>query len=163
MKMMKNQKRAKLVRPRDAKGRWNKGYCPNPNGRPPKKPEKFTDQSDIRIFAETPVEVRTSDGLKFMSRRAALLQKMYEDAMRGKVTNQRFFYNEFARNDERLAGIRLQYEQILKDWVIEDDQFDGRNKKRIPPHILMEIRSLQSILHYYFPAEYPDPTGRNAD
>ncbi|MEM7464026.1 MAG: molybdopterin cofactor-binding domain-containing protein [Pseudomonadota bacterium] len=90
-------------------------------------------------------------------------QSQVAGSMRGKVTNQRFFYNEFARNDERLAGIRLQYEQLITDWASENRQFDGRTNQKIPLHTLVEIRSLRSLLHYYFPAEYPDPTGRKDD
>ena len=33
---------------RDRNGRWRKGHCPNPNGRPRKKPE--VSQADVNEF-----------------------------------------------------------------------------------------------------------------
>ena len=47
---------------------------------------------------------------QIMDRRAALLHKMFEEAMRGKVTTQRFLMKEFERWDKRLAETRLRCE-----------------------------------------------------
>ena len=80
------------------------GNCPNPKGRPKKKPTVLPDQSDIHIFHNTVIDVLTSEQTEMMDRRTALLSKMFESAMKGRVSMQRFLYKEFERNDERLAA-----------------------------------------------------------
>lgn len=140
---------------RDARGRWLKGHCPNPKGRPRKKPKEYLDLADIRTFENTLIEVRTNDGLELMDRRAALLRKMFEDAMRGKVSMQRLLYAEFQRNDERLAAARLRHQQLMTQWVIENDDFDGLDGENIPFDVRLEIAGLESLLSHYFPGQYP--------
>jgi hypothetical protein len=144
---------------RGNRGRWLKGHCPNPKGRPRKKPKEYLDLADIQTFGNTLIEVRTNDGVEFMDRRAALLHKMFEDAMRGKVSMQRMLYAEFKRNDERLATARLQYDNLMTRWAIENDDFDGLDGDNIPSQVQMEILGLQSLLHHYFPSQYPNPSG----
>lgn len=150
---------------RDNRGRWLKGHCPNPKGRPRKKPKEYFDLADIRTFGNTLIEVRTNDGAELMDRRAALLHKMYEDAMRGKDSMQRLLYAEFERNDERLAAARLQYDKLMTRWAIENDDFDGLDGDNIPFQVQIEILGLQSLLHHYFPSQYPNPrpTAGNED
>ena len=66
------------------------GNCPNPKGRPKKKPTVLPDQSDIHIFYNTVIDVLTSGQTEMMDRRTALLSKMFESAMKGRVSMQRF-------------------------------------------------------------------------
>ena len=140
---------------RDANGRWKKGYCPNPKGRPRKRKGPNYDPSDIHFFMNTLIEVRTKDGPQLMDRRAALNNKMFEDAMRGKVSMQRFMYAEFERNDERLAAMRLHYEKLITRWIIENDEFDGLDGESIPREVQIELAQLQRLLNHYFPGQYP--------
>jgi hypothetical protein len=42
-------------------------------------------------------------------------------------------------------------------WVIENDNFDGLDGDNIPFEVQMEILGLQSLLHHYFPSQYPNP------
>ena len=91
---------------RDDRGRWLKGYCPNPTGRPRKKVRADYYQGDIRHFGNTVIDVAANGRVEMMDRRTALLLKMFETAMKGRVSMQRFLYHEFARNDEQLAGAR---------------------------------------------------------
>ena len=139
---------------RDARGRWLKGHCPNPKGRPRKKPKEYLDLTDIRTFMNTLIEVRTNDGVELMDRRAALLYKMFEDAMRGKISMQRFLHAEFERSDERLAAARLRHQQLMTKWVIENDDFDGLDGDSIPFDVQVEIAGLDSVLSHYFPKDY---------
>ena len=90
-----------------------------------------------------------------MDRRAALLHKMFEDAMRGKVSMQRMLYAEFERNDELLAAARLRYQQLMTEWVIKNEDFDGLDGENIPFDIQLEIASLESWLSHYLPGQYP--------
>ncbi len=148
---------------RDARGRWRKGYCPNPKGRPRKKPKPHLDQSDIRWFGKTSIEVRTNDGVEVMDRRAALLHKMFEDAMRGKVSMQRFLYAEFERNAKQLAEARLRYDQLINDWYLDKKNFESRDGADIPLAVELEIAGLEALLNHYFPGQYPSPHATDDD
>ena len=57
---------------RDAKGRWRKGYCPNPKGRPKKPPRKNLDLSDLEVFGNILIDVVSSGEKVTMLRRAVL-------------------------------------------------------------------------------------------
>ena len=145
----------KMKSSRDANGRWKKGFCPNPKGRPRKRKDPNYDPSDIFYFKNTLIEVRTKDGPQLMDRRAALNSKMFEDAMRGKVSMQRFLYAEFERNDERLAAMRLHYEKLVTKWIINNEEFDGLDGESIPKEVQIELAQLQSLLNHYYPGQYP--------
>ncbi len=74
---------------RDARGRWLKGSSPNPRGRAPKEVFKDYSPSDVRHFANTLIELTVNGQPEKMDRRAALLNKVFESAMSGKVSQQR--------------------------------------------------------------------------
>lgn len=139
---------------RDANGRWLPGHCPNPLGRPKKRPKAHLNPADIWDFRNTMIDVMANGQREMMDRRAALLHKMYESAMKGKVSMQRFLYKEFERNDQRLAAARVRYEQLVMDWIINNPdsrEFDFE----IPLKVELEIAGLYGILSHYFPSEYP--------
>ena len=147
-----------LAKPtRDPRGRWRKGHCPNPRGRPRKKFQSDHDRGDIRHFGKTVIDVAANGQVERMDRRTALLFKMYESAMKGRVSMQRFLYNEFARNDERLAKLRNHYESLMIEWVIKNPRFDGPDGENIPFEVQLEIAALESVLSHYFPGQYPEP------
>ena len=142
---------------RDARGRWFKGYCPNPKGRPRKKVDPNYDPGNIWYFGNTLIDISAGGQRGTMDRRGALLHKMYESAMKGNVSMQRFLYKEFERNHEQLTTARLRYQQLMTVWVIENPDFDGLDGENIPFEVQMEILGLQSLLHHYFPSQYPNP------
>jgi hypothetical protein len=145
---------------RDARGRWRSGCkSPNPKGRPKKRPMVKRDQSDIRIFGNTIVDVIANGKIETMDRREALLNKIYEGAMKGKVTSQRFLFKEFAKNDELMADICVQYEQIMMQWIVNNH---GQNRVEVPIEIERRIIKLRYILNYHFPGDYPI-NGRSND
>ena len=146
-----------LAKPtRDAGGRWLKGHCPNPRGRPRKKFLSDHDRGDLRLFGKVVIDVAANGRVERMDRRTALLFKMYESAMKGRVSMQRFLYNEFARIDERLAKLRNRYESLMIEWVIKNPDCDGLDGDSIPFEVQLEIVGLESALSYYFPGQYPD-------
>ncbi len=133
------------------------GNCPNPKGRPKKKPTVLPDQSDIHIFYNTVIDVLTSGQREMMDRRTALLNKMYESAMKGRVSQQRFLYKEFERNDERLAATRLHYERLMFDWYVNNPA-PGKPRVDMPLEVELEIMQLRGLLNHYYPGSYP-PNG----
>ena len=140
---------------RDARGRWLPGYCPNLKGRrKEKKPKVSYDQSDIRIFGNTIVDIMANGQKESMDRRTALINKMFESAMKGKVSMQRFLYKEFERNTERLAAARVRYDRLMMDWVINNPDF-SKPDFDIPFEVEVEIASLREMLNFYFPGQYP--------
>ncbi len=132
---------------RDARGRWLPKYCPNPKGRPKqkKKPKVSYDQSDIRIFGNTLVDIVANGQKETMDRRTALINKMFESAMKGRVSMQRFLYKEFERNDKRLAAARVHYDRLLMDWVINNPDY-SKPDFDIPFEVEVEMASLEALL-----------------
>ena len=87
-----------------------------------------------------------------MVRRAALLNKMFESAMKGRVSMQRFLYREFERNAERLVAARVRYDQLMLDWFVNNS---GPDRREIPFEVEVEMESLRTLLNHYFPSDYP--------
>ncbi len=139
---------------RDARGRWRPGYCPNRKGRPKKKSEVLYSEADIRIFGHTLIDFVVNGQKVMMDRRTALNNKMFESAMRGKVSMQRFLYKEFERNAERLAAAQVRYERLLFDWVIDNPDY-SKPDFDIPLEVELEMEGLREILNFYFPGRYP--------
>ena len=148
---------------RDARGRWMKGHCPNPKGRPRKSAQSDYDPGDLRVFGSTLIEVTANGQRELIDRREALLRKMFEDAMKGKVSIQRFLYREFERNDERLAAAQFRYEELMTEWVIENPDFKGLDDENVPFKIQMEIAGLELLLNHYYPRSYPDKRSPNRE
>ncbi len=138
---------------RDARGRWRQGHCPNPNGRPKKKPKMHRDQADIHTFGNTMVDLVANGQRETMDRRTALLNKIFESAMKGKVSMQRFLYKEFERNDRRLAVARAHYDRLMFDWVIDNPNF-GKRGHDMPIEVELEILSLRTLLNHYYPGSF---------
>jgi hypothetical protein len=89
-----------------------------------------------------------------MVRRSALLNKMFESAMKGSVTQQRFLFREFERNDERLAAARVRYDRLMFDWFFNDPE-PGKPRVEMPFEVEVEIIGLRSLLNHYYPDSYP--------
>ena len=111
-------------------------------------------QGDIHIFANTLVDVATNGGVESMNRETALLNKMFESAMKGRVTMQRFMYREFERNRERLAAARARYDHLVIKWYIEKPRPNGLGADDIPFEVWAEIEALGVMLNYYYPGQY---------
>ncbi len=139
---------------RDASGRWRPGYCPNPKGRPRKKPKTIIHEADIQIFGNTLIDVVSNGQKVSMVRRSALVNKIFESAMKGRVSQQRFLYKEFEKNDERLAAARLHYDRLIFDWFLNDPE-PGKPRVEMPFEVEVEIMGLRSLLNHYYPDSYP--------
>lgn len=98
---------------RDGNGRWKKGHCPNPNGRPKKKKkEPEVSQADVYEFKQTMVEATVLGEPTQVTRHELLLMKVYENALKGSVLAQRKLMDRFEKADETYAEAR-----VHMDWV----------------------------------------------
>jgi len=146
-----SQRSSKTVR--DARGRWLPGHCPNPKGRPKKEINKSYDPRDIRFFGNTVIDFNANGQKLSMDRREALLNKMFESAMKGKVTMQRFLYQEFEKNDKRIAAASARYQRLLFDWIIDHPKY-GKSGYDRPLEIEIEMEALRNVLEDYYPGRY---------
>ena len=139
---------------RDSNGRWLAGHCPNPKGRPKKKPKVFLSEYDIRTFGNMQIDIVANGEEVTMDRRTALLNKIFESAMKGKISSQRFLQQEFEKNDERIAAVRVRYDQLIMEWILCEP--DVRKPKiEIPLEVELEIEGLRTLLNHYYPGSYP--------
>lgn len=139
---------------RDKRGRWQKGYCPNLKGRPRKEKYEDYNPSDIRDFMNTQIELNIGGQPVKMDRRAALLNKVYEGAMKGKVTCIRLLLHMTQENDAQLAELRVQYDKLVRLWILDNPDFKGLDDMPAEQRIL--LLSLASTLNHYFPGQYQE-------
>jgi hypothetical protein len=90
---------------RYARGRWLFGHCPNPMGRPRKATKIDEDKANIGRFGQAEVEMKVGGEIMTMTRREALLFKMYEGAMGCKVQIQKFSYEPFEQRDKDIPEL----------------------------------------------------------
>ena len=140
---------------RDARGRWRKGHCPNPKGRPRKVKFEGYNPSDIRHFANTQIELMMNGEPVKLDRRAALLNKSFESAMKGRVSQQRYLLQLFEKNDVRLAEMRHRYNTLLHRWVLDNPNFKGFDES-LSREQQLELLSLASTLNHYHPGQYEE-------
>ena len=139
---------------RDAHGRWKPGYCPNPKGRPHKANKIDVDRADMSRFMNTEVEIRVGGKLVDMTREEALLNKMFEDAMKGKVSNQKFFYEQLQQRKRDLAELRHEYEKLITEWIIENPNWRSDGIESLPLPVRIQLVSLEALLHNLYPDSY---------
>ena len=140
---------------RDTRGRWRKGHCPNPKGRPRKQKFENYDPSDIRHFANTQIELVMNGERVKLDRHAALLNKSFEGAMKGRVSLQRFLLQLFEKNDVRLAEVRHRYNTLLHRWVLDNPNYKGFDES-LSREQQFELLSLASTLNHYHPGQYEE-------
>ena len=119
---------------RDARGRWPKGVSGNLGGRPDNVPD--LDMSDVRNFANEPMEIVVGGEKLLMTRHEVLLLKMFQAAMSGRITALRYLLEKFEK-----AEFSAEYVELwLEKWadVMENDP------ESVPPEIpQMMKRGLQ--------------------
>ena len=140
---------------RDTQGRWLPGHCPNPKGRPRKADKIDVDRADLGRFMNTEVEMKVGGELVSMTREEALLHKMYEGAMGGKVSNQKFFYEQFQQRKKDIAELRAEYDRLVAEWFIENPTIKTNGIESIPFQVKAQIVGLENLLGRVFPEDYP--------
>lgn len=86
---------------RDRNGRWKKGHCPNPKGRPRKKTP--ISDSDVYFFKQTLIEAIIGGKPTLITRHGLLLHKRFEQAIKGNATAQRQLIDRFEKSDDTIA------------------------------------------------------------
>ncbi len=101
---------------RDAKGRWIKGTTGNRSGRPPKEPDY--DMADVYNFGQFPTEISIGGEQQLMTRHEVVLLKLFETAMKGRITAQKYLIEKF-----EAANLSKDYVEVwLKKWAERIDE-----------------------------------------
>jgi hypothetical protein len=107
-------------RGRDRNGRWKKGHCPNPKGRPRKKPE--VSQADVYYFKDTLVDAVIQGKPAKLTRHELLLHKMYEQALKGSVLIQRKLFDRFEKSDDTIEEGEFHLRHLGKQILAHQDK-----------------------------------------
>ena len=102
---------------RDAKGRWTKDTSGNPAGRPRNVPD--LDMADVYNFSQFPTEITIAGEKQLMTRHEVVLLKLFESALKGRITSQKYLIEKFEQ-----AQMSREYLQLwLEKWAerIDDD------------------------------------------
>jgi len=104
---------------RDAKGRWAKGTSGNPNGRP--RNVFDYDMADVYNFSQFPMEITVAGDKQLMTRHEVVLMKLFETAMKGRITAQKFLIEKFEEANFSRGSVDLWLEQWA-DRMDEDPE-----------------------------------------
>ncbi len=127
---------------RDKRGRWKKGFCPNPNGRPRKSPE--ISDADVGWFKQCVLEVNINGEKRKLTRHELLLHTMFDQAIKGKsVMISKKLLDLFDGVEMTWAKAKDRLRQDRKS-VLDDYYETGKlDEKRA-----QEILELQEMLSY---------------
>jgi hypothetical protein len=133
---------------RDAKGRWVKGTCGNPKGRPRK--HKFN-TSGAYYFSKTLVEVTIEGQKRVMTRQEFTLYKAFEAAAKGSIHAIKFLDQKF----EQLDLVRHKLSLDLEDM----NRYYQANPDKAVPHNIARVayRIHQMLYQHLAEEERPSP------
>ena len=94
---------------RDAKGRWTKGTTGNPNGRPPNVAD--LDMADVYNFSQVPTEITIAGEKQLMTRHEVVLLKLFESAMKGRITSLRILLEKFEQAELSKEFVQWRFEE----------------------------------------------------
>lgn len=106
---------------RDKRGRWQKGFCPNPNGRPPKK-ERLSD-ADVLNFKNSQITMKLDGVDRQMSRHEWLMHRAYEIAMKnGSILAIRKLLDLFNEADMSLANALRALDSMRRAYAAQSNK-----------------------------------------
>ena len=97
---------------RDAKGRWTKNTSGNPSGRPPNVPD--LDMADVYNFSQFPAEIAIGGEKQLMTRQEIVLLKLFESALKGRITAQKYLIDKFEQAEMSRGYVQLSLERWLE-------------------------------------------------
>ena len=132
--MMKN-KRDDRGDGRDAKGRWTKGTSGNQNGRP--RNVFDYDMADVHNFSQFPMEITVAGEKQLMTRHEVVLMKLFETAMKGRITAQKYLIEKFEEANLSKETVEL----WLEKWAERMDE----DPESVPLEVVHMMRRALAI------------------
>ena len=120
---------------RDAKGRWTKGMTGNPNGRPLNVFEY--DMADMYNFSQFPMEITVAGKKQLMTRQEVVVMKLFETAMKGRITAQKYLIEKF----EAAILSKETVELWLEQWAERMDE----DPESVPLEVVHMMRRALAI------------------
>ncbi len=105
--------------------------------------------ADLRVFANTLVEMKVNGETVNLTRYEALHLKEFEKAMAGSVYATRDLLNRIKEQDKTIAELVAHYDGLVGKYFGENSNID-----RIPEAVLAEINELRRVLNFYYPGQY---------
>lgn len=133
---------------RDRRGRWRKGFCPNPNGRPRKKPA--VSDSDVGYFKQTLIEATINGQKRWVTRHELLLHSMFDQALKGKTSIARKLFERFEDVDMTFTKAR-DHVRKMRDEYLNKYHETGEHDEELATEIL----NLQEMLNFGFESKPP--------
>jgi hypothetical protein len=115
---------------RDAKGRWIKETTGNRSGRPPKEPDY--DMADVYNFGQFPTEISIGGGQQLMTRHEVVLLKLFETALKGRITAQKYLIEKFEE-----ARMSKEYLQL---WLEKSAERMAEDPESVPQEDVQLMR-----------------------
>ncbi len=122
---------------RDAKGRWTKDTSGNPSGRPPDVPD--LNMADVYNFSQFPAEIAIGGEKQLMTRQEIVLLKLFESALKGRITAQKYLIEKFEEAEMTQGYIRMS----LDRWIERMDDDPSSISTDIWDVMRMAIESLE--------------------
>ncbi len=94
---------------RDAKGRWTKDTSGNLNGRPTHVAD--LNMADVYNFSQFPTEITIAGEKQLMTRHEVVLLKLFESAMKGRITALRILLEKFEQAELSREYVQWRFEE----------------------------------------------------
>lgn len=115
---------------RDDNGRWKKGHCPNPKGRPRKEIE--CSEADFFIFKNKLVTANVGGEPQRMTRHALLIHAAYDLAIKGKSTAlAKMLLLRFEKSDDTIEEAKDYLRELGREIVAYKEATGKMPEKRL--------------------------------
>ena len=112
---------------RDNRGRWV-NVSGNPSGRPRKVPD--LDMADILNFSMKTINIKIGGEEQVVTHHEALVHAIYQSAMKGGLSTQRYLLDKFEQANLDYAFIRMRYDEYAEALENDPDSVP-ENVKRV--------------------------------
>jgi hypothetical protein len=126
---------------RDKFGRFDKGTCGNPRGRPRKLPPEITDQKLRRDFfevTETPVKIIENGKSRFISAHVAIDRQLVKKALSGETRA----ICEYYKRRDRLTMEHIKEQLALFDQILKHED----HIRKFPEDVTDECKRILALL-----------------
>ena len=113
---------------RDKNGRWINGSG-NPRGRPRKIPD--LDMADILNFSKKTIKIKIGGEEQEVTHHEALVHALYQTAMKGRISAQRYLLEKFEQADLSYGYVRMRYEEYSEALANDPDSVPDNIKRLV--------------------------------